>query len=182
MALGPKEMGEAIIANLKTKTGKDLNQWLVIAKDSKLTEQQKIRTYLKEMGLGAFQANAVTERYLGEVVYDDFEKLINNLFQKYPEQRIQMENITKSVQEKFTLVLRPCKGYVPLYSSKNKIVMSFKPTSKGLYIGLICEIVDFKTIPHAKSRGGSERIKFGFYVDSESEAIDNLHNYLSEIV
>ena len=41
MALGPKQMGEAILRNLEEKTGKSLEQWLTIVKKSKLTLMQE---------------------------------------------------------------------------------------------------------------------------------------------
>lgn len=43
MALGPKQMGEAILRNLEEKTGKSLEQWLtIIKKKSKLADKKSI--------------------------------------------------------------------------------------------------------------------------------------------
>ena len=65
MALGPKEMGEAIIRNLKAKTGKDLPEWIDVVKQSGHTEKKVIIGFLKdEHKLGHFQAQKVVEHYL----------------------------------------------------------------------------------------------------------------------
>ena len=53
MALSPAEMGEAMIRNLKNRTGKTLDQWVRVAKKSRLTEPNALRRWLKaEHGLG----------------------------------------------------------------------------------------------------------------------------------
>lgn len=57
MALNPKEMSEAIIRNMKEKTGKSLEEWIGVVKESKLQEKKEIIDFLKtEKGLGHFQA------------------------------------------------------------------------------------------------------------------------------
>ena len=57
MALGPKEMSEAIVRNLKAKTGKDINEWITVVQQSGHTEKKAITLFLKnECKLGHFQA------------------------------------------------------------------------------------------------------------------------------
>ena len=57
-------MGEAIIRNLKAKTGKDLPEWIDVVKQSGHTEKKAIISFLKdEHKLGHFQAQKVVERY-----------------------------------------------------------------------------------------------------------------------
>lgn len=50
-------------------------------------------------------------------------------------------------------VVNPCKGYVPLYSPRNRIFASFVPTRDGLYVGLVGDGFDVPTVPHRASRG-----------------------------
>ena len=57
MALGPKEMGEAILRNLEEKTGKTLEQWISIVKKSKLSDKKSVMDFLKNTHVvGHFQA------------------------------------------------------------------------------------------------------------------------------
>ena len=70
MALGPKEMGEAIIRNLKDKTSRDLDQWIEVVRQSPLTKKRAVMRMLKERhGLGHFQAQKVYERASGTDPY-----------------------------------------------------------------------------------------------------------------
>lgn len=53
MALSPTGMSEAVIRNLQGRTGKNLEQWVRVAKKSRLTEPKELRKWLKtEHGLG----------------------------------------------------------------------------------------------------------------------------------
>lgn len=69
MALGPKAMGEAILANLKAKTGKDLGEWRGEIERSGITDPAEAGRHLRELGLGRFQAAAVVERVFAHDPY-----------------------------------------------------------------------------------------------------------------
>lgn len=181
MALGPKEMGEAIIANLKNKTGKDKNEWLKEIVKSGLSEKKELKDFLKRQGLGVFQANAIVEVHFNDCSYDNPNKIVNDLFIKYPEQKTMMNSIIKAIKTPFSLTVRPCKGYIPLYGEDNKISLSFKPTVKGLYIGLIGDSFPFETVPHKKSYGGSSRMNFGMFANTKESSIQDLKTYLSQL-
>jgi len=47
MALSPEAMGEAVIRNLKNRTGKTLEQWVRLARKSQLTDPKELRKWLK---------------------------------------------------------------------------------------------------------------------------------------
>lgn len=47
MAKSPEEMAASMVANLKEKTGKTLDQWLKIVKKTKLAKHGEIRNHLK---------------------------------------------------------------------------------------------------------------------------------------
>jgi hypothetical protein len=68
-----------------------------------------------------------------------------------------------------------------LYGSDRKISLSFKPTSKGLYVGLIGDSFLFDTIPHKAAYGGSQRMRFGFLAKTEEQSIKNIRNYLRNL-
>ena len=56
----PEEMQKAIIKNLPEKTGKTLEEWLVIAKSLDTSKQKELVQKLKtEYGLGHFQASTI---------------------------------------------------------------------------------------------------------------------------
>jgi hypothetical protein len=170
VALGPKEMGEAIVANLKAKTGKDLEEWKEEILKTKLTQKKAIMTWLKENGLGHIQAQTVSAVYLGVGLYDA-KRDKESLFSKYPDQKRLMEVIGRRLEKEYQLTPKPCKGYIPYYCEKGTIALSFKPTQKGLYVGLIGDHFDFPVLPHKKSLGGSERMKYGLYIiDEEADA------------
>jgi hypothetical protein len=164
MALGPKAMGEAILANLKTKTGKDLKAWLAELKSLRPTDKKDATARLKAAGLGTFQAMSVVEAYYGDTAYENPDHMIDTLFAPYPEQRALFNAIRDSVVDGKSLRLQPCKGYMPLYSARNVILASFKPTKAGLYLGLRGDGFSFETVPHKKSLGGSDAMRAGLYV------------------
>jgi hypothetical protein len=60
MGLSPQEMNDAIVRNLKDKTGKTLEQWLETVQESSLGDKKEIVPFLKEVhGLGHFQAQTI---------------------------------------------------------------------------------------------------------------------------
>lgn len=66
MTLSPEGMGEAVVRNLKTRTGKSLDQWVVVAKTSRLTDVKELRKWLKsEHGLGMTTCWIVADAALG---------------------------------------------------------------------------------------------------------------------
>ncbi len=67
MGKSPEEMAQAMIANLKEKTGKTLPQWLAIAKQSKLAKHGEIVKHLKaDHGMTHGFANLVAQQYLAQ--------------------------------------------------------------------------------------------------------------------
>lgn len=60
MALSPSEMHDAIIKNLREKTGKNINEWIEIAKSIKAINDKGLLNILKsEYRLGHFQAQTI---------------------------------------------------------------------------------------------------------------------------
>ncbi len=81
MGLGPKQMQESIIRNLKKKTGKDLSEWLTVIQHSNLSEKKEIMAALKnDHGLGHFQAKIVSEQALNADQYQDTASFADNIF------------------------------------------------------------------------------------------------------
>ena len=65
MGLSPQEMETAIIKNLASKTGRELEGWFEVLKQTNTIEKKEMKTYLKsEHGVGHFQAQTIVKRYL----------------------------------------------------------------------------------------------------------------------
>lgn len=65
MAQSPEEAAAAMIANMKEKTGKTLEQWLALAKQSGAEKHGQVVNHLKsEHGLTHGYANLVAHKYL----------------------------------------------------------------------------------------------------------------------
>lgn len=60
----PEEMEAAMIRNLPEKTGKSLEEWCAVLKESGLTEKCDMKKHLKEgHGVGHFQAQTIVKFY-----------------------------------------------------------------------------------------------------------------------
>lgn len=164
MALGPKAMGEAIVANLKAKTGKDLGQWLEVLRASGITDPLRAREHLRAAGLGPFQAVAVVERAFAEDPYADARRLIDDHFARFPEQRALYDAAVARLGAA-GLSPQPCRGYLPVYR-EGKIAISFKATARGLYAALNLRHPSRwpGRVAHKPSLGGSARLKDGVYL------------------
>ena len=61
----PEEMEAAMIRNLSEKTGKSLEEWCKVLRDSGLTEKRDMKKHLKEdYGVGHFQTQTIVKHYL----------------------------------------------------------------------------------------------------------------------
>lgn len=67
MALSPEGMQEAVVRNLKDRTGKSLEQWVRVAKSSRTTDPKELRSWLKsEHGLGGTTCMVITNATLSK--------------------------------------------------------------------------------------------------------------------
>lgn len=65
MGLSPKQMEEAILKNLKEKTGKSLPEWLSLLSEENLSNKKEMKICLKEKhALGHFQAQTIVDVFL----------------------------------------------------------------------------------------------------------------------
>ena len=64
MGLSPSEMQDAIIKNLPSKTGKTLEEWLVVAGTIKASTDKDYMSKLKtDFALGHFQAQTILKHF-----------------------------------------------------------------------------------------------------------------------
>lgn len=169
MALGPKQMGEAILRNLEEKTGKSLEQWLTIVKKSKLTDKKSIIDFLKNThSVGHFQAQKIFECFQGEDAYENIDNFIPSLFHSsdllkaYRKIESVITNLDNDIR------IQPCKTYTPFYR-KNQFAIVKVSKDKKIVIGLNLDET-FKNDRFKKSKtGGSERINFQTTLDTISD-------------
>ena len=129
MALGPKQMQDAILRNLKTKTGNSAEEWFQEIAGTDLTDIKAISTYLKsDHGLGHFQAQMVAKAYLGErSAYARPRDLVRELFPKgeafdrYAAVRDKLTEGDRNVR------VQPCQTYVPLYRKRQFALLAPGP-------------------------------------------------------
>ncbi len=61
----PEEMEEAIVRNLREKTGKSLEEWCAVLRDSGLSSKGELTDLLKTThGVGHFQARTIVKLHL----------------------------------------------------------------------------------------------------------------------
>ena len=136
MALGPKEMEEAILRNLPSKTGRSLEEWFRILSNMGYSTKADTIQFLKiEHKLGHFQAQKVYERFIGQENYAAPETFAATLF-SVPESIALFTSLRKQIlQIDKKVVEKPCRTYIPYYHRTQFAVV--KPgKSHQLQLGL----------------------------------------------
>ncbi len=178
MALGPKEMGEAILRNLEEKTGKTLEQWISIVKKSKLSDKKSVMDFLKNThGVGHFQAQKIVERLEGKDAYENTDDFIPALFNT-PDLLKTYKKIENTIS-KFgkDVRIQPCKTYIPFYR-KNQFAIVKVSKDKKVIIGLnLADNFSHERFKKSKT-GGSERINF----QAKMNKIADFDNELIEVI
>lgn len=175
MALGPKQMGEAILRNLGEKTGKTLEQWISILKESKLEDKKSVMDFLKNThGVGHFQAQKIVEHLEGKDAYENTDDFIPALFntpdllEAYKKIETTISNFGKDVR------IQPCKTYIPFYR-KNQFALVKVSKDQKVIVGLnLADNFSHERFKKSKS-GGSERINF-------QTTIDNVADFDNELI
>ncbi|SFB96609.1 protein of unknown function [Parapedobacter composti] len=136
MALGPKQMGEAIIRNLKEKTGKSIEEWIALLEKQELKGKKEIMAFLKtDYGLGHFQAQKVFEHYSGKDHYEDPHTFAKKIFDTKKSWELYDFCRSKILLMAKDIRVQPCKTYIPFYR-KNKFAMLTKTKDDVLLLGL----------------------------------------------
>lgn len=157
MALGPKQMREAIIKNLKTKTGKNLEEWIVILSDSEYTDKKDSISYLKnEHGLGHFQAKTIFEQANAINQYENVYAFPDQIFDTQKSKTLYdfaKENILAYADD---IKIQPCQTYIPFYRKTQFAILA--KNKNGLLLGLnLPADHNYEKFTRSSSKG-SERI------------------------
>lgn len=137
MALSAGEMQEAIIHNLRQKTGHDLEQWREIVHRLGPLEPKLLLAWLKkEHGLGHITAQTITIHLDGgQNPYKEETKLLDALFTRGTAGRTVYESFDRSLTEAMEHVERVvCKTYVA-YRTKTQIA-AIRPVESGAEIAV----------------------------------------------
>jgi predicted transport protein len=157
MALSAAQMQEAIIKNLQTKTGKTLEQWIVIAKSLNESSNKEVLHKLKnDFGLGHVQAQTIVWRMHGEQPYIDTTGYEEGIFKTEPQLTLyhQIKQLIMGLDS--AVQIKPCKTYIPFYAKNQFAVITVK---KGeVFLGLNIRSIPTPNLLPAANIGGSTRI------------------------
>jgi predicted transport protein len=157
MALSAGQMQEAIVKNLKEKTGKTLNEWIKIAKSIKSAKPSELVKELKTTyNLGHIQAQTIVGRMNGLKPYietDGYESLIFKTkiqLKLFKRVKATILEIGKDISDK------PCKTYIPFYRKNQFAIITV--VKNEVVLGLNLPIKNFEHIENTTKLGGSKRI------------------------
>jgi predicted transport protein len=116
MAKTSGDFEKELLDTSKEKTGKSVNDWLELIKNSGIKKRNDILEWLKKgHGLNHMQAQLITGIFLnnGKPVYIDQDNLLENQFVKFPEMRRLYDEISKKITGSFSgAQLIPKKTYL----------------------------------------------------------------------
>ncbi|CAG7642771.1 DUF5655 domain-containing protein [Paenibacillus allorhizosphaerae] len=176
--MDPKEYERKMIASMKSRTGKTLEEWVEEVKDKPMPEKhrERMKWFKDNYGLGQNSAGLIFGALAGDVGIGRGDSpdsdLVDQLFAKHAELRPLHDWITEQIETIGQDVLvRPCKTYVPFY--RNKLFAMSKPHKGQLHIGLaLPESTEYAKLDSAKGLGASARITRKISIVSREEADD----------
>lgn len=164
------------------KTGRALEAWMAILKDTNFSKLKETTDYLKtDHGVTHMNAGFIAGIYLngGKPVYDT-SGLFNAHFEKYPDKRPMYDKLEAIVKAHFPEVqVVGTKGYI---SFRNKKEFAVAKINKGnMRIGMDLGDRPFDdAVEKAKSLGTMPRISHMVEVTTEDQVTDNLLPLLQE--
>lgn len=160
MALSAREMGEAIIRNMKEKTGRSLEEWLAMIPPEMAGDKQRVVAWLKDThGVGHYQAVTVFERSQGTSEYDDRAGIEAKLFGTTGEA---LAGGYRALEQEIMglgtdVASIACRTYIPFKRRRQFAVIA--PRGDILRLGLALGDEPFSPpFETAKGLGGSDRI------------------------
>lgn len=178
-----KNWMQSVLNTFEKDTGKTLNEWVEIAKTCPETQQRKqLKWFKEEYGLLQNRAMMVLSKAFpgATPLWGNPEKLVDELFKKYPEQRALYEDVTDyMVHLEEEVSLSPRKTYVPAVCKKQFAVLL--PSKEGLIVGFALkdEPVTEKLM-EPKRPIGSERITRYVVLQSETDFDAEVKTYIDK--
>ncbi|MEM9545214.1 MAG: DUF5655 domain-containing protein [Bacteroidota bacterium] len=180
MALRPKQMGEAIIRNLKEKTGKSVEEWIEVLKSEVIQDKKEIISFLKtKNGLGHFQAQKVFEHFNGKDNYADPTTFADTIFNTEKTMDLYEFSKAKILEIAEDIRIQPCKTYIPFYR-KNQFAILTKAKGDSIKLGL--NLPQNHTNPRfsAKPTNGSVRINAYTVIQSKADFDEEIISTIQE--
>ncbi|MEO8210534.1 MAG: DUF5655 domain-containing protein [bacterium] len=160
------------LINIKEKTGKDLNSWLKILKETSFSKMKETVDWLKkEKGMNHSEATFLTGIFLnnGKPVYDNDENLLSALFKgkdSFIPVYKELENQIKSTFSNIITV--PTKTYISFRDGREFAVASIK--SREMRVGMDLGDIKFDGyVQKAASLGAMPRISHMIVITEKSE-------------
>lgn len=174
MAKTSGELEKEFIDTAKEKTGKSLQDWLSLVKQSGIEKRNDILEWLKKgHGLNHLQAQFITEIFLnnGAPVYIDTTALLENQFAKCPAMRSLFNSLSEKIISAFQgTQLIPKKTYLSFTAVREFAAVNVKPNEirLGLDLG---EAPFSEAVQKSKLTGPMPRISH-MLVITEIEQLD----------
>ena len=123
MAPSPEEAMKSMIANLKEKSGRSLDEWIAVVRKSGLAKHGEIVKHLKGKGLGHGYANLVAHQALGSDSVSVSAQGVDLVAEQYAGAKAALRPIYDALAKRAAALgkdveLSPKKAYVSLRRSK----------------------------------------------------------------
>lgn len=179
MAKTSGEFEQEFIQSAKAKTGKSLEEWLVVAKGSGLSRQMELVNWLKkDHALNHMQASLLAGIYLnnGQTVYSNEANLLDNQFVKCEGMRPLFDVVAAGILGAFPdTQLIPKKTYLSFTAVREFAAINIKP--KEIRLGIDLGEAPFTDlVQKAKLSGPMPRISHMIVLTS----LDDFNNHVSE--
>jgi hypothetical protein len=181
-------MLQSVIAGMKEKTGRSLDEWIRVAKKGPAGEKERAAWIKKEHGLGTNYATWIAQRSLGKIEFsedaDEYLRHAADYVEKMyagPKEHLRPiynEMLTYAKTLGRDIGVSPCRTIVPLY--RNHVIAQIKPTTRTR-IDLGLALRDTKVPKRLIDTGGfakKNRITHRIEIGSREEFDDEARKWL----
>jgi uncharacterized protein DUF5655 len=178
------------VATLKEKSGRTVEQWIVLGKKQGLKDEKALRDWFKkEHGLGTNSASWLAERTFGKGGEDDSPEAYMKAAERYVREMFEGKGNLKPLYEALVdegaaiaddVKACPCKTMVPLY--RNHVFAQIKPTTKtridlGFALGKFTGKIPARLIDTGGKAKG-DRITHRIPMSEPNEIDDDVRHWL----
>lgn len=159
------QMAHSVIAAMKEKTGRSLDQWMKLAKKHGPAGQKELVAWLKQQhGLGTNYASWIAGRSLGKAeATEDANQYLENAHGYVEKMFAGPKEYLRGIYDEILafaktlgpdIRISPCQTFVPIY--RNHVIAQVKPTTRTR-IDLGLALRDTKTPQRLINTGGFEK-------------------------
>jgi hypothetical protein len=184
-------MAMNVVANMKDKTGKSLDEWVALVKTKAPADEKKRMAWLKtEHSLGTNYAGWITEVSFGrgmemidpELYLASAEKYVDEMYAGKKEhlKPIYYKLLEMALGVADDVKASPCQTMVPLY--RNHVIAQIKPTTNSR-VDIGFALKDMKPIGRLIDTGGfakKDRITHRISIESVDDIKDDVVKWLKK--